>query len=105
MRFLECRSQTDPIYLLRVIFILWLYCSVHCVRGGAVRMEKKMAADGARACETHTQTLQWIHAIIDFIRPYSFLMNTHVVNFFQVFLIPLFGSLENPVKFGRKSYS
>ncbi|XP_015888360.3 uncharacterized protein LOC107423331 [Ziziphus jujuba] len=46
-------------------------------------MEKKMAADAARACETHTQTLQWIYAIIDFLRPYSFLMSAHVVNFFQ----------------------
>ncbi|KAF3441136.1 hypothetical protein FNV43_RR15047 [Rhamnella rubrinervis] len=45
------------------------------------------ASAGAReckySCETATQTLLWIHAIIDFIRPYSFLTNAHVVNFFK----------------------
>ncbi|KAL5565125.1 hypothetical protein UlMin_028289 [Ulmus minor] len=41
------------------------------------------ACDGNYSCETASQTLQWINAIVDFIKPYSFLMNAHVVNFFK----------------------
>ncbi|XP_062090481.1 uncharacterized protein LOC133796827 [Humulus lupulus] len=35
------------------------------------------------SCETAAQTLQWIHAIVDFLKPYSFFVNAHVVNFFK----------------------
>ncbi|KAK4767871.1 hypothetical protein SAY87_003012 [Trapa incisa] len=35
------------------------------------------------SCETAAQTLEWIHAIIRFIEPYSSLMEAHVVNFFK----------------------
>ncbi|XP_042947943.1 protein RRNAD1 isoform X2 [Carya illinoinensis] len=35
------------------------------------------------SCDTATHTLQWINAIIDFLRPYAFLIHTHVVNFFK----------------------
>ncbi|XP_022936757.1 methyltransferase-like protein 25 isoform X2 [Cucurbita moschata] len=34
-------------------------------------------------CDTAANTLQWIKAIADFIRPYSFLINAPVVNFFK----------------------
>ncbi|PON67284.1 Methyltransferase domain containing protein [Parasponia andersonii] len=47
----------------------------------------EMTANGATdcrySCETAAQTLQWIHAIVDFLKPYSFLTNAHVVNFFK----------------------
>ncbi|KAK4774258.1 hypothetical protein SAY87_029277 [Trapa incisa] len=35
------------------------------------------------SCETAAQALEWIHAIIRFIEPYSLLMEAHVVNFFR----------------------
>ncbi|GLU17670.1 hypothetical protein SLE2022_340270 [Rubroshorea leprosula] len=35
------------------------------------------------SCDSATETLEWIKAIADFIRPYSFLINAHVVNFFK----------------------
>ncbi|XP_062011937.1 uncharacterized protein LOC133728547 isoform X1 [Rosa rugosa] len=35
------------------------------------------------SCETASQTLAWINAIVDFIKPFSFLTNAHVVNFFK----------------------
>ncbi|XVF79451.1 hypothetical protein PTKIN_Ptkin14bG0224100 [Pterospermum kingtungense] len=35
------------------------------------------------SCDTAAETLEWIKAIADFIRPYSFLINAHVVNFFK----------------------
>ncbi|XP_035543202.1 protein RRNAD1 isoform X6 [Juglans regia] len=35
------------------------------------------------SCDTATHTLQWINAIIDFLRPYAFLIHSHVVNFFK----------------------
>ncbi|GKV04114.1 hypothetical protein SLEP1_g16318 [Rubroshorea leprosula] len=35
------------------------------------------------SCNSATETLEWIKAIADFIRPYSFLINAHVVNFFK----------------------
>ncbi|XP_008444281.2 uncharacterized protein LOC103487650 isoform X8 [Cucumis melo] len=34
-------------------------------------------------CDTAANTLQWIKAIADFIKPYSFLINAPVVNFFK----------------------
>ncbi|BFG28829.1 hypothetical protein CerSpe_151030 [Prunus speciosa] len=34
------------------------------------------------SCETASETLEWINAIVDFLRPYSFLTDAHVVNFF-----------------------
>ncbi|XP_057974947.1 uncharacterized protein LOC131162464 isoform X2 [Malania oleifera] len=42
-----------------------------------------MAGQCKHSCQTATQTLEWITAIIDFIRPYAFLINAHVVNFFK----------------------
>ncbi|KAE8124569.1 hypothetical protein FH972_019438 [Carpinus fangiana] len=41
-----------------------------------------MAGTCTYSCDTATQTLRWINAIVDFLRPYAFLMNAHVVNFF-----------------------
>ncbi|KAB1216965.1 Protein RRNAD1 [Morella rubra] len=35
------------------------------------------------SCDTAAETLQWINAIVDFLRPYAFLMHAHVVNFFK----------------------
>lgn len=35
------------------------------------------------SCETRAQTLEWINAIVDFVKPYSFLINAQVVNFFK----------------------
>ncbi|KAI9187539.1 hypothetical protein LWI28_029222 [Acer negundo] len=34
------------------------------------------------SCETATETLEWIKAIVDFLKPFTFLINAHVVNFF-----------------------
>ncbi|KAL6998987.1 hypothetical protein U1Q18_000154 [Sarracenia purpurea var. burkii] len=43
-----------------------------------------MAVGGVKySCETAAQTLEWIHAIIDFLKPYSFFLHSHVVNFFK----------------------
>lgn len=41
-----------------------------------------MAGECMYSCETATQTEEWIKAIVDFLRPFSFLINAHVVNFF-----------------------
>ncbi|CAH2037323.1 unnamed protein product [Thlaspi arvense] len=38
---------------------------------------------GKYSCNTRSETLEWITAIIDFLKPYSFLTNAHVVNFFK----------------------
>ncbi|XP_010497984.1 PREDICTED: methyltransferase-like protein 25 [Camelina sativa] len=35
------------------------------------------------SCNTRAETLEWITSIIDFIQPYSFLINARVVNFFM----------------------
>ncbi|KAI4333356.1 hypothetical protein L6164_018182 [Bauhinia variegata] len=35
------------------------------------------------SCQTASETLAWINAIIDFLTPYTFLINAHVVNFFK----------------------
>lgn len=40
------------------------------------------------SCETRAQTLEWINAIVDFVKPYSFLINAQVVNFFKVCFYP-----------------
>lgn len=42
------------------------------------------AGNGKYSCRTSTETLEWIHAIIDFIKPYTFFTEAHVVNFFKV---------------------
>uniref|UniRef100_A0A2N9IWV8 Uncharacterized protein n=1 Tax=Fagus sylvatica TaxID=28930 RepID=A0A2N9IWV8_FAGSY len=34
-------------------------------------------------CDTATHTLQWINAIIHFLKPYTFFTHAHVVNFFK----------------------
>ncbi|KAL9685549.1 hypothetical protein QQ045_023000 [Rhodiola kirilowii] len=38
---------------------------------------------GKYSCDTAAQTLEWIEAIIEFLKPYTFLINAHVVNFFK----------------------
>ncbi|ESQ35148.1 hypothetical protein EUTSA_v10007372mg [Eutrema salsugineum] len=38
---------------------------------------------GKYSCSTRSETLEWITAIIDFLKPFSFLINAHVVNFFK----------------------
>ncbi|KAG2268443.1 hypothetical protein Bca52824_062998 [Brassica carinata] len=38
---------------------------------------------GKYSCNTRSETLEWITAIIDFLKPFSFLINAHVVNFFK----------------------
>ncbi|XP_057458086.1 uncharacterized protein LOC130748860 [Lotus japonicus] len=35
------------------------------------------------SCQTVSETLTWINDILDFLKPYSFLINAHVVNFFK----------------------
>ncbi|KAK4341984.1 hypothetical protein RND71_037800 [Anisodus tanguticus] len=35
------------------------------------------------SCNTASETLEWIHAIIKFIAPYRYFLNAHVVNFFK----------------------
>ncbi|KAJ0100820.1 hypothetical protein Patl1_05097 [Pistacia atlantica] len=42
----------------------------------------QMAMQCPYSCETATDTLQWIKAIVDFLKPFTFLINAHVVNFF-----------------------
>ncbi|CAL9204838.1 unnamed protein product [Musa hybrid cultivar] len=43
-----------------------------------------MAAHHCRnSCETAAETLEWMNAIADFIRPYKPLLDAHVVNFFK----------------------
>ncbi|XP_052178307.1 uncharacterized protein LOC127792047 isoform X3 [Diospyros lotus] len=42
-----------------------------------------MSSDGEYSCETAAKTLEWIHAIIDFLKPYRFFLDSHVVNFFK----------------------
>lgn len=37
---------------------------------------------GKYSCRSASETLEWIHAIRQFLAPYSFLINAHVVNFF-----------------------
>ncbi|KAJ8899169.1 hypothetical protein K2173_011956 [Erythroxylum novogranatense] len=43
-----------------------------------------MALSGCKySCETGVETLEWINAIVSFIKPYHSLINAHVVNFFK----------------------
>nr|KJB26980.1 hypothetical protein B456_004G269700 [Gossypium raimondii] len=42
-----------------------------------------MAKQCKYSCDTAAETLEWIKAIADFIKPFSFLINAHVVNFFK----------------------
>ncbi|XP_022717506.1 protein RRNAD1 isoform X2 [Durio zibethinus] len=42
-----------------------------------------MAKQCKYSCDSAAETLEWIKAIADFIKPYSFLINAHVVNFFK----------------------
>lgn len=35
------------------------------------------------SCATASETLEWIQAIADFIKPFTFLINARVVNFFN----------------------
>ncbi|KAL7088263.1 hypothetical protein ACP275_13G117100 [Erythranthe tilingii] len=45
-----------------------------------------MADDGGGckySCRTGSETLEWIHAIIEFLKPYRFFLDAHVVNFFK----------------------
>lgn len=52
--------------------------------GGYCRaFPSKMSALGNYSCETAAQTLEWIHAIIDFLKPFSFFSDALVVNFFK----------------------
>lgn len=49
------------------------------------RTEKMSTGSGERvfSCKTASETLEWINAIIEFIEPYRFLIDAHVVNFFR----------------------
>ncbi|XP_077244613.1 S-adenosyl-L-methionine-dependent methyltransferases superfamily protein isoform X2 [Tasmannia lanceolata] len=42
-----------------------------------------MARPCKYSCESATQTLEWINAISDFLKPFKSLLNAHVVNFFK----------------------
>ncbi|KAB2019161.1 hypothetical protein ES319_D08G278700v1 [Gossypium barbadense] len=42
-----------------------------------------MAKQCKYSCDSAAETLEWIKAIADFIKPFSFLINAHVVNFFK----------------------
>ncbi|CAA2981841.1 Hypothetical predicted protein [Olea europaea subsp. europaea] len=35
------------------------------------------------SCKTASETLEWIHAIVNFLKPYRFFLDAHVVNFFK----------------------
>ncbi|KAK9093223.1 hypothetical protein Syun_028134 [Stephania yunnanensis] len=42
-----------------------------------------MASVGRYSCKSAAETLEWITAIVDFLKPYKPLMDAHVVNFFK----------------------
>lgn len=47
------------------------------------------------SCKTASETLEWIHAIVHFLKPYRFFLDAHVVNFFKAIrFIQLFNSLN-----------
>ncbi|KAK9080727.1 hypothetical protein SSX86_000485 [Deinandra increscens subsp. villosa] len=46
------------------------------------RFQSSSMEDNKYSCATATETLEWIRAIIQFIKPYSFFWESHVVNFF-----------------------
>ncbi|KAL4575261.1 hypothetical protein LXL04_022103 [Taraxacum kok-saghyz] len=52
-------------------------------RTGEVHWQVTMTSTGNcnYSCATATETLEWIHAIIDHMNPYSFFWESHVVNF------------------------
>lgn len=54
------------------------------VLGRPWRVSGKMGSgsSGICRCGTASETLEWIRVIHEFITPYSFLINAHVVNFF-----------------------
>lgn len=52
--------------------------------GGRVTIETDMAGISKYSCRTRSETLQWILAIADFIKPYRFFLDAHVVNFYKV---------------------
>ena len=52
-------------------------------------MEFRTTSDCKYSCDTATQTLHWINAIIHFLKPFTFFMHAHVVNFFKVLLFPI----------------
>lgn len=63
-----------------------------------------MADDGGGrkySCKTASETLEWIHAIIHFLKPYRFFLDAHVVNFFKA--IPLTSQTCNdlPIMFHK----
>ncbi|KAL1556087.1 putative methyltransferase-like protein 25 isoform X1 [Salvia divinorum] len=39
--------------------------------------------DRRYSCKTESETMEWIHGIIDFVERYRFLLDAHVVNFFK----------------------
>ncbi|RAL37824.1 hypothetical protein DM860_000518 [Cuscuta australis] len=43
----------------------------------------EMAGDCKYSCKTPSETLRWILAILEFIKPYQFFFDAHVVNFFK----------------------
>ncbi|KAH7860997.1 hypothetical protein Vadar_020427 [Vaccinium darrowii] len=42
-----------------------------------------MSVGAKYMCDTAAQTLDWIHAIIDFLKPFTFFVDAHVVNFYK----------------------
>ncbi|XP_030965546.1 protein RRNAD1 isoform X2 [Quercus lobata] len=46
-------------------------------------MEFSTASDCKYSCDTAAHTLHWINAIIHFLKPFTFFMHAHVVNFFK----------------------
>lgn len=48
---------------------------------------------GVYSCRSAAETLEWIEAIKNFIKPYSFFYEAHVVNFFKVTFLTLHISL------------
>ncbi|XP_055823097.1 uncharacterized protein LOC129891682 isoform X2 [Solanum dulcamara] len=42
-----------------------------------------MAEEFKYSCNTASETIEWIHAIINFIAPYRYFLDAHVVNFFK----------------------
>ncbi|KAM3684315.1 hypothetical protein ACJW31_11G034500 [Castanea mollissima] len=46
-------------------------------------MEFRTTSNCKYSCDTATHTLHWINAIIRFLKPFTFFMHAHVVNFFK----------------------
>ena len=47
---------------------------------GLMKMENR----GNYSCKTAAETLEWIKAIVDFLKPYHFFFHSNVVNFLKV---------------------